>query len=81
MKTLTAEEASEYKRECCTFKDYESIDEYIEDVVICLVYSSWHYSEKEARECVEERMAFVKDGYKNKLPANKCCADVGYYCG
>ena len=81
MKRMTDEEALKFQEECCVFKDYKSIDEYIEDIVTCLVYSSWHYSEERARQQVEERMAFVKNGYENKMPVDDCYVDVGYNCG
>ena len=44
-----------FTEERCTFLDYKDIQEYIEDIVVCLVYSSWHYSEERGPEnCVRK---------------------------
>jgi hypothetical protein len=81
IKKMTENEARIFVRDRCKWKDYKSIDDYVEDVVVCLVYSPWHYTEKEAREQCEERMNFIKQSFKEKMPADDCSADVGYCCG
>lgn len=81
MRHLTEEEAQRFTEERCTFLEYSNIQEYIEDIVICLVYSSWHYSEEEAREKCVERMWIIEDGFMNRIPADDCCVDVGYCAG
>ena len=48
---------------------------------MCLVYSSWHYSEEEARQQCEERMAWVEMFFERKEPAHDAAADIGYCCG
>ena len=40
VRELTKEEARKFKEERCTFLDYKDIQEYIEDIVVCLVYST-----------------------------------------
>ena len=81
MKKLTPEQASQFVEDCCSFKSYSNIEEYIEDIVVCLIYSPWRYTEERAREQVEERKAFVERFYKEKVPADDAAADVGYSCG
>ena len=81
MRRLTEKEGRKYKEDCEKFKDYKDSEEYKEDVVICLVYSSWHYSEEEARELVNSRSDMIEEEYEAKTPADDCAADVGYFCG
>ena len=81
MKKFTQEEAWTYTEACQKFKNYNSLDEYAEDVVICLMYSSWHYSEERARQLVKEDMEYIKKCFDKKTPASICCSDVGYSCG
>ncbi|MBR3187534.1 MAG: hypothetical protein IKF59_05815 [Lachnospiraceae bacterium] len=81
VRELTKEEARKFKEERCTFLDYKDIQEYIEDIVVCLVYSTWHYTEEEARKQCEERMGWVKRFYEQKEPADDAAADIGYCCG
>ena len=78
---MTPEEARAYVKECDAFKDYESMKAYIEDIVICLVYSSWHYSERVARKRVNDDMDYVKKSFEQKVPANDCAIEIGYSCG
>ena len=59
VKKMTEEEARKFCEERCTFLEYKDIQEYIEDIVVCLVYSSWHYSEERARELCKEGMALL----------------------
>ena len=54
---------------CYEFKDYESIDEYAEDVVISMVSSFSYYDEKSAREVVNRSMDFIMECYEKRLPA------------
>ena len=79
--TLRERFGPEYVVGCRKFKDYSSIDQYIEDVVICLVYSSWQYTEEQAREIVEEDMKTVREYYEKHIAADSCCAEIGYFCG
>lgn len=81
VRIMTDEEAEKFCDERCTFLDYKDIQEYIEDIVVCLVYSSWHYSEEGARKQCEERMGWVERFYEQKVPAYDAAADIGYCCG
>ncbi len=74
-------EAIQYVVGCKVFKDYKSFEEYKEDIVLCLIYSSWHYSEKEAAECIRDDIDFVREAFKKKICADSCAAEVGYACG
>ena len=81
VKKMTEEEARKFCEERCTFLDYKDIQEYIEDIVVCLVYSSWHYSEERARQQCEERMAWIEEFFEQKEAAYHASADIGYCCG
>ncbi len=81
MRKMTQEEAKAFSKDRCAWKNYKSIDAYIEDIVTILVYSTWHYSEIEARKITEDRMALVKNCYEKKIPADDCACDVGYFGG
>ena len=63
------------------FKDYKTLEEYIEDIVTCLIHSSWQYSEERARECREERKIYIEYAFEHKEPPDDCSAEVGYHCG
>lgn len=81
VKPLTGKEAEKFMDDRCVFLDYHSIDEYVEDVTACLVYSSWHYTEERARQKCKDRMALIRNCFEKKVPADDCAADVGYSCG
>lgn len=81
IKKMTEEEARRFTEERCTFLDYQDIQEYIEDIVVCLVYSSWHYSEERARELCKESMEWIEEYFEQKEPADDACAEIGYCCG
>lgn len=74
-------DTKEYRKSLEKFRDYNSIDEYIEDIVTILVHSSWHYAEEKARKQCEERAEFIGYSYEKKVPAYDCAIDVGYCCG
>ena len=60
--------------------DYESIEEYIEDIVLGLE-QFYHHSEKRAREVVLENYHFVQRNFGNHTPVDLCALDIGYGCG
>ena len=66
--------------ECAKFKDYKSIDEYIEDIVFCLI-NSCRYSEEVARSLVKKEMDSVRRGYEVKCPADDFAMDYYPLCG
>lgn len=81
MMVLTKEEEKKFKKDRCRFLNYRDISEYVEDIVVCLVYSSWHYSEEEARQQCEDRMNFIEQYFEEKTPVDDAAADAGYSCG
>jgi hypothetical protein len=81
VKKMTEEEARKFCEERCTFLDYKDIQEYIEDIVVCLVYSSWHYSEERARELCKDGMEWIEEYFEKKEPADDVSAEIGYCCG
>ena len=81
IKEMAPDEVWAFRQDRCKWKAYRNIEEYVEDIVTILVYSTWHYSEKEAREIVKDRYEMVKDSYTKKEPADDCAYDVGYFCG
>lgn len=81
MKKMSAEEAKAFVNDRCKWKNYKSMDDYIEDVVTCLVYSPWHYSEESSRKRCKEAKAFIEQCYEKETPADDCASDVGYCCG
>lgn len=74
-------EAQAFTKERDKWHDYASIKEYIEDVVVCLVYSPWQYSEEHAREIIDYKMVWVKYGFEHQIPANDCSAEIGFFAG
>lgn len=81
IKKMTEDEGWAYTEKCNVWKNYKNIEDYVEDIVVCLIYSSWHYSEKDARNQCEERMNFIKNSFEDEMPANDCAVEVGYDCG
>lgn len=81
VRKMTEKEAEQFCNERYTFLDYKDIGGYIEDIVTCLVYSTWHYTEEDSREQCRERSALIKRCYSEKTPAYLCAMDVGYYGG
>lgn len=78
---LNEKEARAHIKACKKFKEYDNIEEYIEDVVVCLVYSPWNYTEESARERVRYRMNYVRYAFEHREPADDCSIEVGYSCG
>lgn len=74
-------EEKEFITSCDKFKKYTSIKEYIADIQKCLVLSSWHYSDEEAKILVERDNDFIKESFEKKEPANDTAIDIGYCCG
>ena len=71
----------EYLNGCSEFKDNYSFKDYVRDVIICLMESSYGYSEESARERVKISMNYIKGEYEVKEPAAYCVIEVGYSCG
>ena len=71
----------EYLKGCSQFKDNYSFKDYVREVIICLMESSYRYSEESARERVKISMNYIKGEYEVKEPAAYCVIEVGYSCG
>lgn len=81
LKLKTETEIAAFFDKCDEFGKYRDVKEYTEDILTILVYSSWHYSEEQARNLVDESEQFIKESFQNKVPAADCAVDVGYSCG
>ena len=75
-------EAEKRKRlsECAEFKDYIDIDEYIDDVIFCLIHSC-RYSEEAAKNFVKNEMVEIRKSYDSKIPADALAMDYYLLCG
>ena len=68
-RSLTDEEVK-FVRDCFEWKNYRSKEAFVEDVVKCLMFSSWRYSEDDAREIVDKlRKDYIEEAYRDKEPA------------
>lgn len=75
------EKEREFYISCDSFKNYASIDEYKADMLAWLKLSSWHYSEKQAAELMEENKDYIEKAYNDRVPVSDAAVDVGYCCG
>ncbi len=75
------EYGEEYINGLSEFKDYSSLDEYIRDLIICLMESYPYRSEDHARSLVKCNMDYIKSSYEHKEPVAYCSIEVGYCCG
>ena len=71
----------EYVNGCSEFKDYSSFDEYVRDIIICLMAAYPYQSEEQARFLAKSRMGEIKSFYEYGEPAAYASIDVGYCCG
>ncbi|RAP50323.1 MAG: hypothetical protein BZ138_06735 [Methanosphaera sp. rholeuAM270] len=60
----------EVESTCHEFKDYNNIEEYIEDVILCVIAHFSYYDEESARKVVNSA-DFVKEAYENKWAASE----------
>ena len=60
---------------------YNTVEEYIDDVVEWLCQSSWKYSREQALRCIKDHRAQVYRDYELHTPIDLCGAEAGYYCG
>lgn len=80
--SLITGETEKRKRlgECAEFKEYTSIDEYIEDVKFCLIHSC-RYDEKEAENFVKVKRDEIEGCYDAQYPAYDLAMDYYPICG
>lgn len=71
----------DYIRGCNKFKKYNSFDEYVRDVLICLMEGYPKNSLEDSKFLVRCNFEYVKSTYENRLPADYCVIEVGYCCG
>ena len=74
-------ELYEYSKTCSKFKEYENIYEYIEDIKISLVTSSWHYTYEEATKKIKGDGWELQESYKFKSCADDVAMEIGYVGG
>ena len=74
-------EAEKRKRlnECAEFKDYNNIDEYIEDVIFSLIHSCG-YSEESAENFAKVKKDEIDKCYNRKYPAYDLAMDYYPLC-
>ncbi len=79
---MTDEERN-FEKSCDIFKDYKTIDEYIDDIrqllMIGIIYN--RYSKKEADEVISKNINFIKEDFVNKKDACFCAVNIAYCCG
>ena len=71
----------DYVSGCSEFKDYNSFEEYVRDVIICLMESYPQRSEEHSRFLAKCNMEYIKSSFEYKEPAAYCIIEVGYCCG
>lgn len=71
----------EYINGCGKFKDYKCLEEYIRDIIICLMGTYPYNSEESSRFLVKCHLSDIKSSYEYNEPAAYCSIDVGYCCG
>lgn len=78
-------EEKEFVESCDEFKDYKSIDEYIEDIrcLLMLGIINQRYSETEANELIYDKihMNWIEKSFSNKEDACSIAVDIAYCCG
>ena len=71
----------DYVESLSKFRNYNSIDEYVRDIIICLIESYLGHSEKQERFLVKCHLPYIKDSYECREPAGYCSIEVGYCSG
>lgn len=71
----------DYVNGCVEFKDYSCLEEYIRDILICLMATYPYMGEESSRFLVKCHINDIKSSYEYKEPAAYCSIDVGYCCG
>ena len=78
---IIGEYDDEYVNGCSEFKDYASIDDYVRDIIICLMEAYPGYDEERSKELLKCAMDNVKDSFKYKESAWDFAVVYGYSCG
>ena len=64
--------------QCLEFRDYESFEEYVVDVMACMLKLFPHSGEKRTREFIKHAIGDVSDSFYYELPAFKCALLTEY---
>ena len=68
-------------RQLDQFDETVSLEDYALAIKRSLRISSWHYTEEQALECMEERASFMPAFYNERVSPWSAAMDIGYYCG
>lgn len=71
----------EYVKGCEEFKQYDSFDEYVRDVMICLMIVFNDFDLKGAKERASHEMITIRHSFEIGECAFDSAIDVGYTCG
>ncbi len=79
---VTDEEKS-FMKSCNEFKEYGSIDEYINDIRRLLMIGIMppRFSEKNANKLINEELEYIKSDFEQKIDACACAVNIAYCCG
>lgn len=66
---------------CDKRRKYARLDEYKADVKRWLTLSSWHYTEEQAEDIINQRIRDVEQSFKSKECVSDCGAEIGFFCG
>lgn len=77
---MTNDERKFYES-CDTFKNYDSLEQYVADIKKWLTLSSWHYTEETAEKIINENADYIKKAFARKDSASDTGAEIGYACG
>lgn len=72
---------SEYVDGCSEFKDYESLAEYVRDIMICLMDAYLSYDEDDSKRLVKMAFDNVMQSFEFGEPAYDFAVVYGYCCG
>ena len=70
-----------YINRCKKFKDYNSLDEYVKDIIICLMDIFPYYDLEMSKEDVKVEIKDIEHSFNVDIPAYDYAIDLGYGCG
>ncbi len=73
--------STEFDKQCCTFIEGQTFEEYQAYIYRFLMESSWHYKPEQAVERIEEESDYISKCYNEKVPVSECAVEVGFCCG
>lgn len=79
---MTDEEKS-FMKSCDEFKEYGSIDEYVNDIRRLLMIGIMppRFSLKDANKLISRELEHIKSDFEQKIDACACAANIAYCCG